>query len=121
ASDGRLFALCRVQPRLPGALDEARRCMDLGAVGIKLHPRAEKFGMDEPAVRDLMALAHERRGVVLMHAGRGIAALGANTIRYSSEFPDARLILAHCAISDLAWLVDELPAHRNVFIDTSWW
>ncbi len=121
ASGGRLTALCRVQPRAEGAVAEARRCMDAGAAGIKLHPRAEAFGMEEPAVRDLMALAHERRAVVLMHAGRGIPALGANTIHYSEEFPDARMILAHCAISDLAWLVRELPSHPNVYIDTSWW
>ena len=121
ASGGRLTALCRVQPRAEGALAEARRWMDAGAAGIKLHPRAEAFGMEEPVVRDLMALAHERRGVVLMHAGRGIPALGANTIRYSEAFPNARMILAHCAISDLAWLVGELPSHPNVYIDTSWW
>ncbi len=121
ASDGRLTALCRVQPRADGALAEARRCLDAGAAGIKLHPRAEAFGMDEPVVGDLMELAHERRGVVLMHAGRGIPALGANTIKYAERFPDARLILAHCAISDLAWLVRELPSHPNVYIDTSWW
>ena len=121
ASGGRLTALCRVQPRADGALAEARRCLDAGAAGIKLHPRAEAFGMEEPAVRDLMALAHERRALVLMHAGRGIPALGANTISYSEEFPDARLILAHCAISDLAWLARELPWHPNVYIDTSWW
>ena len=121
ASGGTLTALCRVQPRAEGALAEARRCMDAGAAGIKLHPRAEAFGMEEPVVRDLMALAHERRAVVLMHAGRGIPALGANTIRYSEEFPDARLILAHCAISDLAWLAQELPSHPNVYVDTAWW
>lgn len=121
ASGGRLMALCRVQPRAHGALEEARRCMDAGAAGIKLHPRAEAFAMDEPVVRDLIALAHERKAVVLTHAGRGIPALGANTIRYSEEFPDARMILAHCAISDLAWLARELPSHPNVYIDTSWW
>ena len=121
SSGGRLVALTRVNPRMPGALEEARRCMDRGSAGIKLHPRAEGFGMDEPAVRELVALAHERRGIVLMHAGRGIPALGTNTVRYSREFPDARLILAHCAISDLAWLARELPAHPSVFVDTSWW
>lgn len=121
ASGGRLTALCRVSPHAQDALGEAQRCMDAGAAGIKLHPRAEAFGMEEPVVRDLVALAHERRAVVLMHAGRGIPALGANTVTYSEEFPDARLILAHCAISDLAWLVRELPAHPNVYIDTSWW
>jgi len=121
ASDGRLVALARVQPRSGDALEEARRCMDLGAAGIKLHPRAEGFGMDEPVVGELIALAHERKGVVLMHAGRGIPALGANTIEYSEQYPDARLILAHCAISDLAWLARVLPSHPNVYIDTSWW
>lgn len=121
ASGGSLVALCRVQPRAPGALEEARRCMDLGAAGIKLHARAEEFGMEEPVVRELIALAHERKAVVLMHAGRGIPALGASTVSYSTEFPDARLILAHCAISDLATLIGKLPAQPNVYIDTSWW
>ncbi|HUR84451.1 MAG TPA: amidohydrolase family protein [Solirubrobacteraceae bacterium] len=121
ASGGRLVALTRVNPHTPGAVDEARRCMDRGSAGIKLHPRAEGFGMDEPVVRELVALAHERKGVMLIHAGRGIPALGTNTVKYSREFPDARLILAHCAISDLAWLARELPEHPNVFIDTSWW
>ncbi len=39
----------------------------------------------------------------------------------SAEFPDARFILAHAAISDLAWLWHVLPEHPNVFIDTAWW
>ncbi len=122
ASDGRLVAFCRVDPNLGAdAVDEARRTLDAGARGIKLHPRAEGFGMDAPAVRDLVALAHERRLPVLIHAGRGIPALGIDTVRLSAEFPDARLILAHAGISDLAWLWRELPSHPNVFLDTAWW
>jgi hypothetical protein len=58
---------------------------------------------------------------VLIHAGRGIPALGRDTVELSGEFADARLILAHAAISDLAWLWHELPRHRNVYVDTSWW
>ena len=42
-------------------------------------------------------------------------------MRLSGEFPDARMILAHCAISDLAWLWRELPDHPTLFIDTAWW
>ena len=121
ASDGRLSSLCRVQPRDPGAVDEAKRCLDAGARGIKLHPRAEEFTLSEPSVRELVQAAHERHAAVLIHAGRGIPALGQDTVRLSGEFPDAQLILAHCAISDLAWLWRELPAHPNLFIDTAWW
>src|SRR5215210_9415159 len=120
-SRGVLRALCRVQPKDPGAVAEARRCLDAGASGIKLHPRAEQFTLSEPSVRELVAAAHERRGTVLIHAGRGIPALGQDTVHLAEEFPDARLILAHCAISDLSWLWRELPRHPNVFIDTAWW
>jgi predicted TIM-barrel fold metal-dependent hydrolase len=120
AQPERLVAFCRVNPH-DGALGEARRALDAGARGIKLHPRAEQFGMDEPAVAELVALAHERRVAVLIHAGRGIPALGENTVRLAERYPDATLILAHAAISDLAWLWRVLPAHPNVLIDTSWW
>ena len=58
---------------------------------------------------------------MLFHAGRGIPALGEDTVRLSGEFTDARLILAHAGISDLAWLWRVLPDHPNVFLDTAWW
>src|SRR6185436_6861848 len=119
-SGGRLVAYCRVDPH-DNAVAEARRCLDAGARGIKLHPRAERFTLSAPAVRGLVALAHERRVPVLIHAGRGIPALGRDTVAFSSEFPDARLILAHAAISDLAWLWRVLPDHPNLLIDTAWW
>jgi hypothetical protein len=120
ASGGRLVAFCRVDPHAD-AVAEARRCLDAGARGIKLHPRAERFTLSVPAVRDVVALAHERRVPVLIHAGRGIPALGRDTVRLSGEFPGASLILAHAAISDLAWLWRALPEHPNLFIDTAWW
>jgi uncharacterized protein len=119
-SEGRLVPFCRVDPHTD-AVTEARRCLDAGAAGIKLHPRAERFTLSTPGVRDLIALAHERRAPVLIHAGRGIPALGQDTIHLSGEFTDARLILAHCAISDLAWLTRVLPEHPNVLIDSAWW
>ena len=120
-SNGTLRALCRVQPKDPGCVDEARRCLDAGVNGIKLHPRAEQFTLSEPSVRELVAAAHEHKATVLIHAGRGIPALGEDTVRLSGEFPEARIILAHCAISDLSWLWRELPDHPNLYIDTAWW
>ncbi len=122
AAGDRLVAFCRVDPNEGGAaLTEAGRALDAGARGIKLHPRAERFTMSHPAVRDLVALAHERELPVLVHAGRGIPALGEDTVRYSAEFPNAKLILAHAAISDLAWMWRELRTHSNLYVDTAWW
>ena len=119
-SDGRLVALCRLDPgKQP--LDEARRCLEAGAKGIKLHPRAESFQLSEPHVEPIFALAHERRLPVLIHAGRGIPTLGRDAARLSSRYPDARIVLAHGAICDLNWLWREIPRYPNLFIDTSWW
>jgi predicted TIM-barrel fold metal-dependent hydrolase len=120
ASGGRIVAFCRVNPH-EDAPAEARRCLDAGARGIKLHPRAEGFAMDHPAIEPLVALAAERGVAVLIHAGRGIPALGRDTLALAARHPRARLILAHAAVSDLAWLWRAMPEHPNVLIDTSWW
>ncbi len=120
AAPDRLVAFCRVDPRA-GALAEAKRCLDAGARGIKLHPRAEGFTLDEPAVEDLFALAHERRLPILVHAGRGIPALGESAVTLARRYPDSRLILAHAAVSDLAWICAEMPEHPNLLVDTAWW
>jgi predicted TIM-barrel fold metal-dependent hydrolase len=121
ASGGRLVAFCRLDPHADDPAREAERCLDAGARGLKLHPRAERFTLAEPGVRAAVAVAHERRVPVLIHAGRGIPALGEDTVRLAGELPGARLILAHAAISDLAWLWKVLPEHPNVFVDTAWW
>ena len=61
ASAGVVVPYCRVDPR-DGALAEATRALDAGARGIKLHPRAEQFGLDEPGVGGVVARAPARRG-----------------------------------------------------------
>ena len=76
ASDGTVVPYCRVDPRDARRRGGHARASTRARAGIKLHPRAERFGLDEPAVRGIVALAHERRVPVLIHAGRGIPALG---------------------------------------------
>jgi uncharacterized protein len=120
ASNGRLTAFCRVDPAHDGAA-EAERCLDAGAGGIKLHPRAEGFTLHQPELAGVIALAHERRRPVLIHAGRGIPALGRDALELCQRFPDARLILAHAGICDLAWIWRAAPDHPNLFFDTAWW
>jgi hypothetical protein len=119
-SDGLLIPFCRVNPH-DEAVSEAERCLDRGARGIKLHPRAEQFTLDHPNVSNLAALAHERGLPILIHAGRGIPALGLHAVELSSQFPNARLILAHAGICDLSWIWRVAPDHPNLFFDSAWW
>jgi predicted TIM-barrel fold metal-dependent hydrolase len=120
-SGGRLVAFCRVDPNAGDAVAEAERALDAGARGIKLHPRAEGFSLDEAEVRRVFEVAHERRVPVLIHAGRGIPALGRHTVELAGALPGARVILAHCGISDLAWIWRDARELPNLYFDTSWW
>jgi predicted TIM-barrel fold metal-dependent hydrolase len=120
-SGGRLMALARISPNTPGAIDEARRCLQAGARGFKLHPRSDAFGLPHPVVEEVVALAHEHRAPVLFHAGRGIPHLGEALVDLARRYPGARLILAHAGISDLGWIADEAATLPNLFFDTAWW
>ena len=120
APDGLLIPFCRVDPH-DDPLPEATRALDAGARGIKLHPRAEEFTLDHPGVKPLIAMADERSLPVLIHAGRGIPALGLHAVQLAEQFPNARLILAHAGICDLSWIwrvAGDLP---NLLFDTAWW
>jgi len=119
-SEGRLTAFCRLDPAAD-PLGEAERALAAGAAGIKLHPRAEGFPLDTPALEPVFALAGERALPVLVHAGRGIPALGRHALAVCERHPGLRLILAHAGISDLAWIWRHAGDHPNLFFDTSWW
>jgi uncharacterized protein len=120
AADGRLVPFCRLDPG-DRPLEELERCLAAGARGVKLHPRAEGFRLDHPALRPVFALADERRLPVLCHAGRGIPALGRHAVQACERYPGMRLILAHAGISDLAWIWRAAREHRNLLFDTAWW
>jgi len=119
-SGGRLVPFCRVNPH-DDAPAEARRALDAGARGIKLHPRAEQFTLDHPQVDDLFEIAQERGVPILVHAGRGIPALGKHVVEHAARYPGANVILAHAGICDLAWIWRSAAELPNLFFDSSWW
>jgi uncharacterized protein len=121
ASGGRLLALARIAPNSDGAVEEAKRSLEAGARGFKLHPRSDDFGLPHPIVEEVVALAHERRAPVLFHAGRGIPHLGEAVVDLARRYPGARLILAHAGISDLGWIAEYATELDNLFFDTAWW
>jgi len=117
-----LTPFCRVDPNHgEAAVAEARRCLEAGAAGIKLHPRAESFTLDHPTVREFVALAHSERVAMIIHAGRGIPALGRHAVSLAGKYPEARLILAHVGLSDLGWIWRAAGEHSNLYFDTAWW
>jgi uncharacterized protein len=119
-SEGRLIPFVRLaldeEP-----IEEAERCLDLGARGIKLHPRAQKFLLNDERLAPVFALAAERGVPILVHAGRGLPPIAAGLERLVDSHPGAQLILAHAGIADLANLAYRFSGKRGVFFDTSVW
>jgi predicted TIM-barrel fold metal-dependent hydrolase len=119
-SGGRMIPFVRL------ALDEdpigeAERCLDRGARGIKLHPRAQKFLLDDHRLAPVFAVAAERRVPILIHGGRGLPPIADHLRRLVDAYPQAQLIIAHAGIADLSGLAGCFAGRSGVFFDTSVW
>src|SRR5207302_5925287 len=57
-SNGRLIPFVRLD-LAEGPIEEATRCLDRGARGIKLHPRAQGFLLNDERLAPVFALAAE--------------------------------------------------------------
>jgi predicted TIM-barrel fold metal-dependent hydrolase len=120
-SGGRLDWLGRVDPNADDALEEARRCLDLGARGIKLHPRSDRFGLPHPVVDAIATEVAARALVLLFHSGRGIPNLGDDCVLLAERHPELRVVLAHAGISDLGLLAPAAARLPNLLFDMAWW
>jgi predicted TIM-barrel fold metal-dependent hydrolase len=98
-----LVPFARLDPRLTTAADVAA-AIAAGARGVKLHPRAEDFRLDHPGVEAIAAVAAEAGVPVLIHAGAGVGSFGNTITDLAARHRGCPLILAHAAVSDLAWL-----------------
>jgi uncharacterized protein len=117
---GRLIPFVRLD-LTDGPIEEAKRCLDLGARGIKLHPRAQKFQLNDERLAPVFAIAAERRVPILIHGGRGLPPIADNLARLHEAYPEATLIIAHAGIADLSGLAGHFACKAGVFFDTSVW
>lgn len=119
-SEGMLIPFARLD-LAESPVEEAERCLDRGARGIKLHPRAQAFLLNDERLEGIWALAAERQVPILIHGGRGLPPIADDLRRLVERHPEAPLIIAHGGIADLAALAEAFAEHPSVFFDTSIW
>jgi uncharacterized protein len=119
-SGGRLIPFVRLD-LTHDPIGEAQRCLDLGAEGIKLHPRAQKFMLTDERLAPVFGIAADRNVPILIHGGRGLPPIANDLARLVEEYPGVQLIVAHAGIADLAGLAGLLAGKAGVFFDTSVW
>ena len=119
-SGGRLIPFVRLDLN-ESPIEEARRCLDAGARGIKLHPRAQKFTATDERLGPVFEIAAERRVPILIHGGRGLPPIASGLRALVERYPEAPLIIAHAGIADLDALANCMAGRKGVFFDTSTW
>ncbi len=119
-SNGRLVPFVRLDLN-ESPVEEAKRCLDAGARGIKLHPRAQRFDSADERLGPVFELSAERRVPILIHGGRGLPPIAEGLAALMDRNPEATLIIAHAGIADLAALTHAMAGRRGVFFDTSTW
>jgi len=119
-SDGRLIPFVRLD-LAEGPVEEATRCLDLGARGIKLHPRAQRFLLNDERLAPVFELAADRGVPILIHGGRGLPPIADHLHRLVERYPGSQLIIAHAGIADLGSLAGYFAGMAGVFFDTSVW
>jgi predicted TIM-barrel fold metal-dependent hydrolase len=119
-SGGRLIPFVRLDMN-ESPIEEAVRCLDRGARGIKLHPRAQRFALNDQRLAPVFELAADRRVPILIHGGRGLPPIADHLSRLVDAYPGAQLIIAHAGIADMAALAGCFAGRRGVFFDTAVW
>jgi predicted TIM-barrel fold metal-dependent hydrolase len=119
-SGGRMVAFARLDPA-DEPVERAEQALAAGACGLKLHPDGEEFDLADRRLEGVWELANAERLPIVVHAGPELDGVGDTVLGVVERYPDLRLILAHAAVTDLAWIWQRIEDHRNLFFDTSWW
>ena len=126
ASNGRVHALCNVDPRDPAAPALLEREMAAGFRGVKLLPVNRCYRLSDPACRPFFEAANELGANIIVHYGVTVDPTG--DLRYADpidlspvarDFPDLTFVIAHFGAG---WLESVLRLGyqcKNVAVDTS--
>ncbi len=121
----RIEPFLSVHPDEPDAAALMGRVAAEGSSGVKLHPMAPDFYLDEPRVQPLLAAARDADLTVVLHTGFDIGfrdddrALPSRVRKLADNWPGLKLICAHFG----GWNAWEQAAEHligsDVYLDTS--
>jgi predicted TIM-barrel fold metal-dependent hydrolase len=108
----------------PDPLGDLRAALDDGCIGLKVHEDVQRLALDDPRFAPVLAEVAEREGFVLVHVGpvpwRDDTRDGPGRVAtVLARHPRLRVVVAHFGVPDSARYVALVPAHPNLFLDTT--
>lgn len=97
----RLIGFGTVNPRLPGAVVEARRMIrDLGLKGMKIHPWVQGISVMEPQVDRVCDVLEEEGVILLSHDGTPPYSMATQLAALARRHPGLPVVLGHGGLLD---------------------
>src|SRR4029078_2012919 len=101
-SEGRLIPYVRLD-LTEGPIEEAQRCLDRGARGIRLPRGGHKFRLADERRARVFAVAAERRVPILIHGGRGLPPIADSLHRLARACTRAPPLIPHSRVPGFFW------------------
>lgn len=124
ARDSRFYGVCSVNPNDPKCISRAIELIDLGAIGIKLNPNWQLFGIDSPLFNELITVIEKKNIFLMLHVDQGYKSeisSAAFLFQCAKTHPGLRILAAH--MGGLLGAYELIPGIkdilRNVWYDTA--
>ena len=99
--------------------EKLNKLFEIGFAGLKLHPSAQKFEIDEPDFFWIYKLCQEKKIPILFHTEfKTRYANPSKAIKIAKLFPNLTIIIAHFFGNDLS-LIREANKYPNVYAEIS--
>lgn len=112
-----LIGFARLDPHHPNVLDEMDRAKEHGLKGFKLHPKAQKFHLDQ--IPRIYEKGTDLQLPFMIHSAHKQGIYQKELQNIVPSFPDLTMILAHAGLGDQKPIVDLVQNHENAFVDIS--
>ena len=117
----RLFGFAFVDPRYPDAVDQLKKMLDEGFVGLKLHPRLHGYMLDNLGiVGPLMEVCREYKVPMFAHGGSEEMNHPYQFEEVAKAYPDVTIIMGHMCTPNYCETAKKVAARNaNVYLDNS--
>lgn len=124
-ADSKIKSFACMHPHCTCAKEKLKRIVDLGFVGIKLHPFFQNTAVTDLEFLKLLSLAEEMGLYTMIHAGYDASFIGIDMatpkmlLQMYGEVQPQKVILAHCGAQNYYREVLDDMCGMNVFFDVS--